>query len=42
MKVARMRFKRDFSAKVFALRSMGNELILSPHIHSCSFTLHAG
>ena len=42
MKVARMRFESDFSAKVFVLRSIGNELVPSPHIHSCSLTLHAG
>ena len=27
---ARMRFKSDSSAKVFVLRSMGNELVPSP------------
>ena len=30
MKVAGMRSKCDFSAKVFALRSIGNELVPSP------------
>ena len=30
MKVAGMRLKSDFSAKVFAVRSLGNELVPSP------------
>ena len=30
MKVARMRLKSDFSAKVFVLRSLGYKLIPSP------------
>ena len=30
MKVAKKRLKSDFSAKVFVLRSMGNELVPSP------------
>ena len=30
MKVAIMRLKSDFSAKVFVLRSMENELVPSP------------
>ena len=30
MKVVGMRSKKDFSAKVFVLKSLGNELVLSP------------
>ena len=30
IKIAGMRLKSDFSAKVFVLRSMGNELVPSP------------
>ena len=35
MKVARMGLKGDFLAKVFVVRSMGNELVLSTHYAGC-------